>query len=165
MALKKLDNNNYIKLDSDGSIVVYSNLEKRLKQKQATSSSLILEKYDELINAVDDKIHDLIVAHGYSEEDRANEDLGETLHNLPGMKELIEEMGTISFEKFCYQDDLEAENGATHDFLIISKFFPDIKDSIPEIIERANVVWASKSVEDVYKEAKVKSRFGETEDC
>lgn len=165
MALKKLDNSKYIKLDGDGSIIVYSSLEKRLKQKQATSSSLILEKYNELITSIDNKINELVISHGYTEEDRGNEDMCEILMALPGLRELMDEAGIIASEKFCYQDDLEAENGTDHDFPIISKFFPDVKDSIPDIVERANVVWTSKNIEDIYKEAKVKSRFGETEDC
>jgi hypothetical protein len=47
----------------------------------------------------------------------------------------------------------------------MAKIFKDVENSIPYIIEKAQTQWKSINIQDIYKEAKEKLRFGETEDC
>jgi hypothetical protein len=47
----------------------------------------------------------------------------------------------------------------------MEKYFPDVKDSIPHIIEGCFLVWDSTDIDEIYKLAKERKRFGETEDC
>ena len=47
----------------------------------------------------------------------------------------------------------------------MAEFYPDVKDSIPVVIEAGSSFWDTKSLPEMYEEAKAKHRFGETEDC
>lgn len=163
MALKV--NNQYIRLLQNGDVEVYSNIEARNSYKEATSSKKILEKYNELSANWDTKLRELVILHGYSEEALYDESLRDELILLPGIKEICDELEKIGDEEYLYNSDLHYEKGANHDFPIIAEFFPDVKNSIPNIVSRATLLWESKNLSDIYKEAKAKNRFGVTEDC
>jgi hypothetical protein len=47
----------------------------------------------------------------------------------------------------------------------MTKFFSDVKDSIPNLSGRAYISWDATTLPDIYAEAKAKHRFAETEDC
>ena len=137
MALKT--DNQYIRLLDDGTVEVYSDIESRNIYKEATSSEKILKKYDELTSQWSIKLRDLIIVHGYSEEVLYDESLHDELINLPGVKEICEEMEKIGEESYYYHRDLVHEKGANHDFPIIAQFFPDVKNSIPNLVSKASL--------------------------
>lgn len=85
--------------------------------------------------------------------------------SLPGVSEICKKIEEITDEEHLYYKDFYKAGGTSHEFPIMSKFFTDVKDSIPNILLQAGTLWESKSVGDMYKEAKEKLRFGETEDC
>lgn len=161
-----LQDNKYIKLFENGSFKVYSSEAKRLKHKNATSSEVILAKYRELESELDAQVVQLITAAGYPESAMSDPDLYDTLISLPGAQELAEKLGEFNTEFSQYNSDLANEQGTQHEFPIMAQIYPDVKDSIPEIIEGANIgIWKATTLADMYEEAKAKHRFGETEDC
>lgn len=161
-----LKDNKYIRLLEDGSFKVYSSAEKRAQHKNATSSEVILAKYQELRADLNTQLTQIVLDAGYTQEDIANPDLHDILIVLPGIQNLVKELEELNDELYEYESDLSNEQGAKHDFPLIAKFYPDVKDSIPEIIEGANIgIWKSSKLADMYEEAKAKHRFGETEDC
>lgn len=163
MALLK--DNKYIKLFEDGSFKIYESISARNKHKNAISSDIVFKKYDELVEDLDKELRTLVSSYGYPEDAVTKKELHDELMALPGVAEICKKIEEIDDEEYHYHNDLCEECGAKHDFPIVAKFFADVKDSIPNIIEKAGTFWNSTTLEEMYKEAKEKLRFGETEDC
>jgi hypothetical protein len=165
MALLNIKNNQYIKLLADGSFIIYRSEESRNKHKYATDSSIILNKYAELSKDIEDQILAVLIKHGYSADALYDEALALTLMGLPGMEDLVKSLKLIYQELSQYTEDLQIGKGASSTYLIMSEFYPDVADSIPEILEAAGCYWHANTLEDMYEEAKVTHRFGNTKDC
>lgn len=165
MALKLKKTNQYIRLLENGDVEVYSSQESRIRQKESISSTEVLLKYDELISEWDLKLRKLILSYGYTEEALTDEALHDELMAIPGVADICKKIEEIDDEEYLYSLDLSQKTGAKHEFPIMTKFFPDIKNSIPELLGKVSVRWNSASIQDIYNEAKFKKRFGETEDC
>ena len=165
MALKLNKTNQYIRLLDNGVVEIYPSQEDRNKQKVATHYTKILSKYEELMNEWDLKLKELIISYGYSEEALGDETLYEELIGLPGVDEICKELEKITDEEYLYSLDISRETGAKHEFPIMTKFFSDVKDSIPNLSGRVYISWDATTLPDIYAEAKAKHRFAETEDC
>lgn len=160
-----LKNNKYIKLLEDGTYKVYPSQEVRDRQKNATNPEIILQKYKELIDAIEGQLQEFVSSLGYSEEELQNPDLCAEIMALPSIVNYEAQLTPLCTEIWEYENDLRLEQGAQHEFPIMSEFYPDIKDSIPVVLESASSLWKSHTLADLYEEAKAKRRFGETEDC
>lgn len=161
-----LKDNKYIKLFETGSFKVYPSAEKRQQYKNATSSEVILAKYQELKKELDQQLMQVAITAGYTEESLSNPELWKAFRALPELNTITAKFAELNREMSCYEWDLSAEKGAKHDFPLIEKFYPDVKESIPEIIESAGIgFWKSSNLADMYEEAKRERLFGETEDC
>ena len=51
------------------------------------------------------------------------------------------------------------------DFPLMKEFYPDVKDSIPDIVEMVFLPLEGKSLEEKYLCAKKDRYFGKTKDC
>ena len=134
--------NRYIKLYEDGTYEVYSSEEARKRFKKSTASSVILAKYLELISDLESQEE----FHYYDPE-------GFTAAYCP----LISEYETYSYNLINYITGQE--------YPIMAEYYPDVADSIPEIIEAACIPQTSKDLEEAYIKAKQVKRFGETTDA
>lgn len=133
--------NRYIKLETDGSYEVYASEEARARAKQSTSGDMILAKYRELIADLDKQ-----------EEFRYYDPEGFAAQYDPLQEE---------YYRYWYN----FTNYITgQEYPIIAKVFPDVVDSIPEIIEAGMVLLSGNNLEEVYLNAKQVKRFGETTD-
>lgn len=160
-----LQENKYIRLFEDGSYKVYPSEEARLKHKNATDSAVILQKYIDLRAELDTALFSALYSLGYTDEDFQNESKYQEIMALPQVIEYDSKTGLLDQEAVDYSYDLQCEQGARHEYPIIAEFYPDVKDSIPVVIEAGGSFWDAKSLPEMYEEAKVKHRFGETEDC
>ena len=59
------------------------------------------------------------------------------------------------------RDELDVDR----DFPLMKEFYPDVKDSIPDIVEMVFLPLEGKSLEEKYICAKKDRYFGETKDC
>ena len=58
-----------------------------------------------------------------------------------------------------------AHNGTDRDFPLMREFYPDVKDSIPDIVEMVFLPLEGASLEEKYLSAKKDKYFGKTKDC
>lgn len=156
---------NYVQLKEGGIIEIHRSIEDRLKQKLATSASVILKTYDEKINAEVEKIYQYIKEKGLDPDNLTEEEHELLVTTDPFIIEHSKIANNWEYEKFLYQTDLEAEKGATQAFPLMAEIYKDVANSIPYIIEKAKTYWDATTIIDIYMEAKEKLRFGETEDC
>lgn len=146
MALLNSDNK-YIRVLEDGSYFVYPSVSAREREKNATSSSLIIEEYKSRLKSLEDDLErrDYDTDNWNAEWSSLNEEYLKYLYNL---------------EFFKY----DAESS----YLIMAQVYPDVRDSIPEIIESGQIMVSPntsiESVDDRYEFFKEKEFFGMTED-
>ena len=141
MALINL-NGNYIKLNSDGKYTVYASAEARKKIKESTPGATIISKYKELLA-------DLL-----SQE--------EFIYYDP--KSFNEVYQPLIEEYSRYENDFKY-HVIGNSYPIMSEYYPDVADSIPEIVEGGRICRLNDSIEDAYIKAKKVKRFGETIDA
>lgn len=132
----------YIRLSLDGTYEVYTSEIARNKVKTSTSSETIIAKYRELII-------DLEQQEDYSYYDFENF----CAEYLP----LLDE-----YYSYCYN---LTNYITTQDYPIMAKIYPDVADSIPEIIEVGRIPQTNISLDEAYIKAKQLERFGETTDA
>ena len=142
MALINTSTGNYIKLALDGSYSIYASAHARLKEKESTPGEVILLKYKELLE-------ELLSQAEFEYYDPE----GFSKIYLP----LIEEATR-------YENDFKYRV-VGNSYPIMAEFYPDVADSIPEIIEGGQIYRPNKSIEDAYIKAKTIKRFGETIDA
>ena len=155
----------YIQLKEDGVVNVYESLEKRLKEKLAPSPEKIIEHYDSYINTEVELMTNYLKEKGIEPENLTEEEYETLITTDPFIVEHSEIANKWGLEKFYYEEDIRLHQGCTHDFPLMSEVIRNIKDSIPHIIEQHHNEWKGKTLLEIYKEAKEKFRFGETEDC
>lgn len=135
--------NYYIKLSEDGSYEVWASKEARDKVKNSTPSEYILAKYKELISNLE------------AQEDFAYYDK-ETFFNQ--YISLLNEYDRYQYNLNHYIVD--------QDYPIMSEYYIDVCNTIPEIIESARILSDEAiNLEAAYKKAKEVKRFGETTDA
>lgn len=137
--------NRYIKVLEDGSYFVYSSKEAREREKEATSSSIIIKKYNELIQK--------LLANKKKREKNPDS--------------WIKEYTDLTNEYMLYNNSLNNfKYNPDSLYPIMAKYYPDVADSIPDIIEAGMTIVSgdSNSIEDTYNIFKERGRFGETED-
>jgi hypothetical protein len=129
------ENNKYIRLFEDGSYKVYPSEEARLKHKNATDSQIILQKYADLRIELDETLFSTLYSLGYTDEDFQDEAKCQEILLLPQVIEYDSKTSALDQEATDYAYDLQCEQGARHEYPIMTGFYPDIKDSIPVVIE------------------------------
>jgi hypothetical protein len=134
MALLK--DTKYIKLEQNGQVSIYKSAEARQRHKAATSSDKIILKYKELILEYQTQLTIILKTSGVDLE-LLNSD--PTLQNKvlkdTEVAQILKLLDIVSTELYYYETDLSKNKGAQHEFPIMEKYFPDVKDSIPHIIE------------------------------
>ena len=134
--------NLYIKLDTDGNYEVYASEEARARVKQSTSCEVILAKYEELLGEL-----------------LKQEEL--KYYDTEGFNAKYNPL----YEEFCRYCRNLTKHITGQEYPIIAKIYPDVADSIPEIVEGGKVVLSSSSQEEAYLKAKQLKLFGETIDA
>lgn len=134
----------YIKLDKDGYYEVYTSEEARKRLKASTSGEIILAKYRELLAELE-----------------SPEQAEFRYYDPEGFAAIYDPLD-IEYHRYWYNFD----NYITgEEYPIMAKIYPDVADSIPEIIEAACIPQTNKDVEEAYIKAKQLKRFGETTDA
>lgn len=133
--------NRYIKLACGGSYEIYASEEARIRAKQSVSSEVVLAKYRELLRALDQqdelKYYD---PDGFAAQfDPLQEEYYRYWYNLINYK-------------------------IGQEYPLMAKIFPDVADSIPEVVEAGVTLLSGNNAEEVYLSAKQSKRFGETID-
>jgi hypothetical protein len=137
-------NGRYIKLYKDGSYKVYSSEEARKRLKAATSGEIILEKYHELIKELE-------------KPEQADFRYYDPEGYAAVYSPLVAEYREYEYNFMNYITG--------KDYPIMTEHYPDVADSIPEIIEAAYIPRDYKDVEEAYIINKQLKRFGETIDA
>lgn len=133
----------YIKLGKDGTYEVYPSEEARKRLKASTSGDVILAKYRELIRELEKPEQD------------------EFRYYDPDSFTAIYDPLVEEYYRYWYNFDNYIIG---QEYPIMAEIYPDIADSIPEIIEAACIPHEYKDVEEAYIKAKQLKRFGETLD-
>lgn len=156
------DISNYIKVYADGRYEVYASQESRETLKEHTDSSKIIKKYNELMKRCESKFNAYLEKNGIT---ITKLNAKKIFEEHPTLAKLNDECSCICNELSCYEYDLHVANGPHHEFPIIEKYFDDVKDTIPTIIEKGKVSIESKTIDEAYDKLKKLKRFGDTIDC
>lgn len=136
-------NGKYIKLEADGNYVVYASEDARNRTKNSVSSDVVLAKYRELL--IDLASQEEFRCYAPDQYDAI-------------YKPLIDEYTR-------YEKDLLSHT-IGNQYPIMAEIYPNVSDSIHEIIEAGCIIRdASESVDQAYERAKRIKRFGETTDA
>lgn len=157
--------NKYIRLKENGRVDIYSSQEARERRKTATDSDIIFNKYQEIIDEQIKNIYDYVEANNIDITEMSPEKEQEILDNHPYIASCAYVANKWSAEKYQYEDDFYAHKGCTKKFPLMETYFPDIQDSIPDIIEMVFIPWNTEKIEEIYQQAKERKIFGETKDC
>lgn len=142
MALKKVGLDQYIKLDLDGTFIIYKTTTERVLEKNAPSFKTISAKYQSIISAM------------YADTERVYYD--------PKFKRLISDWET---EYARYANTAQRREKGT-DFPLMKQYFENIENSLPKIILTGQVgVYNATTLQEVYDQVKHYQYFGEVEDC
>lgn len=162
MALQ-IKNKQYVRLllDSDVNFEIYKSEADRLKVKNATPANIILCKYEELI-----KNQEVIIAAYVRENKIAANEIFHKSNTDNILKSYFANLYALRDEHAQYRQILMLEKGTSQDFPIMAEFYPDVKDSIPYIIEKGFTLLAdTTSIDELYETAKKVKRFGKSKDC
>lgn len=167
MALLNM-NNNYVKITSIGpseiQCCIYSSAEARQAEKNSTASSIIIEKYQELLELEKKNVYEKLKAEGL--ERVLVKGAKVSSESLNRALEFMTDFLTLAQEYNNYINDLHNHKGAQHSFDIMEKIFPDINTSISNIISIVNFeIDDASNLDTVYTKVKERKRFGETFDC
>lgn len=175
MALLNSDGK-YIKIiDTEGNFEVYETAESREVNKVAPDPEDILAKYDELIleaqNSYEKYLIDNNIAYKNDEgilipldETFTEDSFTELLKNDTILSQLYTTWTELLEEKHFYEEDLFFKDGCKHEYKYMIKYYPDIKNSLPKVIEQAWTEINGSTIEEMYEDAKRTKRFGDTED-
>jgi hypothetical protein len=143
MALINL-NGKYIKLYEDGRYEMYTSEAARKKLKESTPGKVILNKYEELI------------------ADLEKPEQAEFRYYDPEGFAAIYDPLVQEYRDYQYNFD----NYITgQEYPIMAEYYPDVADSIPELVVAARISQLGESLEESYIKAKQVKRFGETTDA
>lgn len=141
MALKKIENGHYIKLELDGTFKIYKNQKERTQEKKATPFERICLKYTAKINSLTRDLE----RHYYD----------------PTFAKTIAAWRS-EFEKYLR---MHSQGLKSKDFPLMKQLVKDIEKSLPEIICVGQIGASGNILSEVYAEAKNKLWFSEVEDC
>ena len=141
MALKKLENNQYIKIELDGTFKIYKTQKERTQEKKATSFDYICKKYNLIIRDL-----------------RKNT---ERRYYDPTFNSLIDDWQQ-EFDTYlrCHSQGLHESK-----FPLIKQFIKDVEKSLPEIICVGQLGVTGTTLTEVYDYVKQHSYFSDTADC
>ena len=135
MALQ-LKNKTYLKIDADGNYSIYKNKTARNKEKKLSSAEVIA-KYREILN-------------GYTLD-------AEAVYYAP---DIVNKYIAWKEEYNNYLTALQYQN-LNYSFPLISQYFSNVKDSLPQIISRGQLgVPQNKTTKEVYEFIKQHELFG-----
>lgn len=136
-----LKDNSYLKVDVDGSYVVYKNKTARNKHKKATDSAIVLREYESRIAKLSSRER---MYYGNMSPD---------------------ELASWTDEYKSYYRHL-VNHDATGEYPLMAEVFPDVAKSIPEILFEGRFGWATKfeTLSEVYNEIKRRRAFGADDD-
>ena len=168
MALLNLQNN-YIKIAQiDASTIeckFYTSQESRELEKSATASDDIIKKYHELITKAQK------VASAELKKQGLMNALTKGSQHIDGAErervlKIIKNVSELQLEYYNYINDLQDKEGSKHTYPLISKYFPDVENSIPSLTASIIVnVDNALDLDSIYTKLKEEKRFGETIDC
>ena len=134
----------YIKLNSDGTFEMYSSEVDRLKLKAATDSSLILQKYIEiLLDLQSEKYAEM----RYYDRESWSQQYDSWL------------------SEFNRYDNNLIQHITTETYPLMAEYYPDVADSIPNIILTGTMGQHADTAEQNYDVAKKYKTWGETIDA
>jgi len=134
-----LKDNKYLKIDIYGNYIIYKNKTSRVKEKQATNPELILKKYDEIINETSSW-----------EYVRYHEKTG------------LEKQWIIEYNEYHYNLINHIMGGK---YPLMAEYFPDIEDTISEIITRGQLPLRTKTLKEMYNKIKDLNLFEEAKNA
>ena len=140
MALLNLANK-YIKLNSDGTFEIYASKEARLRVKQCTDSNTILEKYRAVARELEADV-----------ELRYFDPTGFAKKYDPWIAEYL---------RYDYNLSMHIVDG---DYPLMAEYYPDVADSIPNIIESGSIDLSEDTADEIYNKAKQRKYWGDTLD-
>ena len=141
MALKKLNSNQYIKIELDGTYKIYRTSKERDKEKTAYTTAEVIQKYREIIlELLQNK---------------------ERLYYDPEFNILLQQW-EAEFNKY-YRASIQGE--AAKGFPLMRQHIKNIEKSLPELISIGQVGVEGTTLEEVYNYVKQCGYFGGVEDC
>ena len=141
MALKKVDTNQYIKIELDGSFAIYSLSKERLQEKKATAFEKVVQFYQTTIASL------------WKNKERIYYDAS--------FKPLV-----LAWEAEYEQYLLMHRYGQkSKNFPLIKKYIKDIEKTLPEIVCRGQIGVTGTTLQEIYEEVKRLGLFGQVEDC
>jgi hypothetical protein len=141
MALKKVDKNEYIKISLDGTFKIYKAAKERTQEKKAPTFEEIRDKYQEVLtNMRNDH---------------------ERLYYDPTFRPLLDQW-EMEYEKYL---QMHLQGKRCKDFPLMTKYIPNIKDSLPELLCEGQLGVSGNTLAEVYESVKHYGYFGEVEDC
>lgn len=155
----------YIRLKENNRVDFYRSREVRERRKKATDSDYIYKKYDEVIQDLTNQIYKYVEENNINIEDWDQEKQELVLQQHPVLKNIVDKANAWTEELYHYDILFTAHNGTDRDFPLMKEFYPDVKDSIPDIVEMVFLPLEGKSLEEKYICAKKDRYFGETKDC
>ena len=131
----------YIKLNTNGSYDIYASQEDREKLKSSTPFETIKNKYREIIDNL------------FADEERQYYD--------SKAWEQEHQQWDKEYQRYLY--DIELAKGATS-YPLMEQYYPDIANSVPNIIQSGSIEIEAETGEEIYQIAKENKYWGETED-
>lgn len=131
----------YIKLNTNGSYDIYASLEDRENIKNATPFEIIKTKYQEIIDSY------------LADEERQYYDSTAWQQEFWSWDE--------EYKRYLY--DIQLAKGATS-YPLMAQHYPDIANSVPNIIQSGSIVVETETGAEIYEIAKERKYWGETED-
>lgn len=131
----------YIKLNTNGDYDIYASQEDREKVKHSTPYIVIKEKYEQLISDLD------------ADEERQYYDSKAWDIEYSGWRD--------EYNRYLY--DVQLAKGGTS-YPLMAQYYPDIANSVPNIIQSGSIVIETETGEQIYEIAKERKYWGETED-
>ena len=134
-------NEEYIKLNTNGSYDIYATQEDREKLKSSTPFETIKNKYREIIDNL------------FADEERQYYDSKAWEQEHQGWES--------EFQRYLY--DVQLAKGAG-EYPLMAQYYPDIANSVPNIIQSGSIVVETETGEQIYEIAKERKYWGKTED-
>lgn len=132
----------YIKLYENGKYEIYRSEAARKRTKSSTSSDIIIKKYIELLHNLENQM-----------ERRYYDPSGFTSEYDP-----------LEAEYQRYRYNLINHN-TTEEYPLMAQYYPDVADSIPDIVEAGVTMDRAENSQEIYTLAKFKHRWGDTTDA
>lgn len=141
MALKKLKHKHYIRLELDGTFIIYKTTRGRTLEKSAPAYAEVVAKYEQIITRFHANKERLYYDHSFY---------------------LLMQQWEEEYEKYQQMHRL---GKACKEFPLMARYIPNISDSLPEILCIGKVGVTGNTLAEIYESAKRCGYFGEVTDC